>query len=191
MAITLLTPDTAERLPIRPYSGHCASALDFYANEDLYFAIGGTNPWPADESGKTESEAGFLPPEPNPADTDLDGLIGMKKVSHKILVSPDENGEISYYNSSWRSIDEDEAIALSARWVMLESTIYYTDLPAVPYRQIGVFSKVKRKAGVSSTQEILLPHEIESVGLLCVLYNRRLVTRQVDTKDVFQLILEL
>lgn len=191
MAITLLTPDTAERLPIRPYSGHCASALDFYANEELYFAIGRTEPWPTDGSGKTETEAGFLPPEPNPADVNLDGLIGMKKVSHKILVTPDENGEISYYNSSWRSIDENEAITLSSRWVMLESTIYYADLPALPYRQIGVFSKVKRAAGVSNTKEILLPNEIDSVGLLCVLYNRRPVTRQADTKDVFQLIIEL
>lgn len=175
-----------ERLPIVPYSGHSARAIRFSKLNDIYFAIGKPTPWPGDESAPD-----FIPPEPDMNAITLEELIGMKKTSRVMLVQPDDAGEIVYQDSSWTGVTEEQAIANNARWVMVETTIYYTDFAVNQYRQIGIYSGVVTVPGVDPALKlVLLPEDIQTTGSLEVLDNRHVVTRQTDTKDVFRMIIE-
>lgn len=191
MAINILSTNGRERLPIIPYSGHCSRALNFYNMSDtIYFGLGKTTAWSEDET-----ENSFIPPEPDMEAITLEELVGLKKASRVILVMPDENGEIEYRGSKWKPISTDEAIANKARWVLVETTIYYEEMPITDYRQIGIFSRVQKADGIEDSQMILLvdrdgTSDIKDLGILEVLDNRHVVTRQVDTRDVYQMIIE-
>lgn len=175
-----------QRLPVVTYLGHTSRALSFYGLDDIYLAIGKTSAWQDDET----TNENFIPPEPQLEDTELMELVGMKKLTRKCLVMPDDNGTIQYRNTTWKVISEEEAIANQARWVYVECCVYFDELPLVDYRQIGIFSRVQKADNVSVSQTVLLPEDIKSVGLLEVIDNRHVVTRQVDTKDVYSMIIE-
>lgn len=175
-----------QRLPVVTYLGHTSRALSFYALDDIYLGIGKTSAWQDDET----TNENFIPPEPNLDATELTELVGMKKLTRKQLVMPDENGTIQYRNTTWKVISEEEAVENQARWVYVECCIYFDELPLVDYRQIGIFSRVQKATGVDKTQTVLLPKDIKSMGLLEVMDNRHVVTRQVDTKDVYSMIIE-
>lgn len=186
MAVNTEVDNSRQRLPIVPYSGHCSRALSFFHLDEVFFALGRTSPWSATET----TDDTFVPPEPDDEATELDELIGMKRATRKLLVMPDANGDIEYRDSRWKYITEEEAIENNARWVLIETTIYYDELPTTDYRQVGVFSRVQRAAGVEANKVVLTPDEIASVGILEVLDNRHVVTRQPDVKDVYQMIIE-
>lgn len=186
MPVILQSTDGRERLPIVPYSGHCGRALSFFNLSEVFFALGRTTPWSDTETTDPE----FVPPVPDITANTLGELIGMKLVSRKLLVMPDDNGEIEYRSSRWKFVSESEAIINNVRWVLIEASIYYDDLPVSAYRQVAVFSRVQRADGVDVAKEVLLPSEIASTGILEVLENRHVVTRQSDVKDVFQMIIE-
>lgn len=184
--IYLEYPSSHERLPIIPYSGHCSRALSFVELPDLYFAIGKTSPWSEDET----TNPNFIPPECDINVQTLEELVGMKKITKRQIVMPDDKGDIEYRDSRWKYVSEAEAVEKNARWVYLETTIYSTDLPIVGYRQIGIFSRVKKADGIADNKIVLLPDEIADIGILEFINNRKVATRQMDTKDVFQVILE-
>lgn len=186
MADTITTDTSRERLPIIPYTGHCSRAINFFKMPNVFFALGRTSPWAADET----TDPAFVPPEPDMNATTLDELIGMKKLSRQVLVKPDNSGSVIYGDTTWKVIGEDEALASGAHWVLCEATILESDLPLVDYRQIGIFSNVVKKADVSIEQTALLPGEIESVGILEVLQNRHVNTRQSGVKDLLYMIIE-
>lgn len=108
----------------------------------------------------------------------------------KSLVYPDEDGTVVYRDQTWRKVSADEAIKLGAHWVYIEASIMYDELPATAYRQIGVFSRVKLNSGVSSSKSVLLPEDIQDVGVLEVFDQRKVVTRNEDSKDTFSMIIE-
>lgn len=173
----------AVRLPITTTMGHVSRAISFQELPNVYFGIGRTTPW----DGEDEPE--FSAPLPSVDATELDELIGLKKVDMKSLVVPDEDGTIVYRDRTWRRISAEEAIQLGAHWVYIEASILYDELPASAYRQIGVFSRVQPKPSISSTS-ILLPNEIESTGVLEILDQRKVVTRNIDSRDTFSMIIE-
>lgn len=180
-----------QRLPIVTYLGHCSRAISFFELKDVFFAIGRTTEWADDETTNPE----FLPPEPDKAATGLDELIGMKQVSRKLLVAPDESaaddaGTIIWRDNRYKILTTEEAIEKQSRWVYIESEIYFDELPQVDYRQVGVYTRVVRNPGVSTSKTVLLPSEIQNPGLLEVLDNRHVVTRLTDTKEVYSLIIE-
>jgi hypothetical protein len=188
MSVNILSTNGRERLPIIPYSGHCSRALNFYEMSDtLYFGLGKTTPWSEDET-----ESSFIPPEPDIDATNLMELVGLKQATRVMLVIPSDDGEIEYRGSTWKSISTDEAIENNARWVLVETTIYYDEMPITDYRQIGIFSRVQRADGLEESQTVLLAErgDIKDFGILEVLDNRHVVTRQSDTKDVYQMIIE-
>lgn len=188
MSVNILTTNGRERLPIIPYSGHCSRALNFYnLSDSVYFGLGKTTPWSEDET-----ESSFIPPEPDMDATSLEELVGLKKATRVLLVMPDDGGEIEYRGSTWKPISISEAIRNNARWVLVETTIYYDEMPITDYRQIGIFSKVQKSDNVDEHQSVLLVErdDIKELGVLEVLDNRHVVTRQSDTKDVYQMIIE-
>lgn len=175
----------AVRLPVTTIVGHVSRAISFYELQNVYFALGKQTPW-----AENEHDPDFSAPLPSVEAKNLEELIGMKRVDVKSLVVPDDSGTIVYRDQTWRKISPEEAIELGAHWVYIEVQIYYEDLPAVEYRQIGVFSRTVPKEGVSLEKKILLPEDIESVGILEVLDQRKVVTRNEDSRDTFSMIIE-
>lgn len=174
----------AVRLPVTTTVGHVSRAISFQELTSVYFALGRTTPW----DGETEED--FSAPLPSVEARELDELIGMKRVDVKSLVTPDDDGTIIYRDQTWRRISASEAIELGAHWVYIESSIYYEELPSVAYRQIGVFSRVTLNSGVSNTSSILLPEDIQDIGILEILDQRKVVTRNEDSRDTFSMIIE-
>ena len=174
----------AVRLPVTTIVGHVSRAISFYELKNIYFALGRTSPW----DGETEDD--FSAPLPSVEATNLDELIGMKRVDVKSLVVPDDEGTIIYRDSIWRKVDPETAIAMGAHWVYIEASVYYDEMAAAAYRQIGVFSRVKPNDGIPEGKELLLPEEIKSVGILEILDQRKVVTRNEDSKDTFSMIIE-
>lgn len=179
----------AVRLPVTTVVGHVSRAISFQELNTVYFGLGRTSPWEG-ETQAAESGDDFTAPLPSVNATELDELIGMKKVDVKALVTPDDDGTIVYRDKTWRKISADEAIKLGAHWVYIEANIYYDELPASAYRQIGVFSRVKLQDNVPANQSILLPTDIADVGILEVLDQRKVVTRNEDSRDTFSMIIE-
>lgn len=177
-------------MAISTISAHVSRALDFFRKDDIYFAIGRTSPWPDDSEGRTEMDVDFLPPAEEKDATDLDEVIGFKKVETIYLVVPDEEGEIVYENIRWRAVSPDNAYAEKARHVFIETTIRYDELPLGFYRQIGVYTGLTRKEEVSSAKFNLLPEEVEDAGVLEILSNRKPSNRQADQKETINLVIE-
>lgn len=175
----------AVRLPITTTVGHVSRAISFYELQSVYFALGKQTPWSDDEH-----DPDFKPPLPSVDATDLDELIGMKRVDVKSLVVPDPDGTVVYRDQTWRKVSIEEAIELGAHWVYLEATIDYEDLPAVAYRQIGVYSRVTLNSDTASNKKILLPEDISNTGILEILDQRKVVTRNEDSRDTFSMIVE-
>ena len=174
----------AVRLPVTTTAGHISRAISFYEMTNIYFGLGRTTPW------ANEDAEDFSAPLPSVDATELEELIGMKKVDVKSLVYPDDEGTVVYRDQTWRKVSPEEAMKLGAHWVYIEASILYDQLPAKAYRQIGVLSRVKLAEGVLSSQEILLPEDIESQGILEVLDQRKVVTRNEDSRDTFSMIIE-
>lgn len=179
----------AVRLPVTTVMGHVSRAISFYELSGIYFAIGRTTPWPG-ELEAAQLKTDYSVPLPDVEATSMDELIGMKRVNMKSLVVRDPDGTIIYRDSVWRRITPEEAIRLQAHWVYIEGSIYYDELPDANYRQIGVYSRVKLKDGVSPLKTVILPEEIENPGILEVLDYRKVVTRNEDSKDTFSMIIE-
>lgn len=183
MAFEQVYPNIYERLPIFTNSSHCARALAFMEQGDIYFGIGRTTPW------EGEVATDFIPPEPDVDTVAIEELVGLKKADRVAMVIPDDEGEIEYATMRFRTLTQEEAFQQKSRWVLVEVTIRFDELPPVSYRQIGIYSRVRTIEG-SQGKQILMPNEIEDVGLLEVINNRKVVTRQSETKDTYFMILE-
>ena len=179
----------AIRLPITTTMGHVSRAILFQQLPYIYFGLGRSTPWEG-ETEAAENNEDFSAPLPSVDAQTLDELIGMKRVDVKALVVPDEDGTVVYRDRTWRKISPAEAIQLKAHWVYIEASIYYDELPARAYRQIGVYSMVTLKEGVAENSSVLLPDDIENTGVLEVLDNRKVVTRNDDSRDTFSMIIE-
>lgn len=179
----------AVRLPVTTTMGHVSRAISFWELPAIYFGLGRTSPWPG-ETEAAENKLEFTAPLPSVETKQLDELIGMKRVDIKALVTPDEDGTVVYRDKTWRKISAEEAIELGAHWVYIEASIYYEDLPESAYRQIGVFSRVTLNDGVPSNKSILFPEDIKNTGVLEVLDQRKVVTRNEDSRDTFSMIIE-
>ncbi|AWD93036.1 baseplate protein [Bacillus phage vB_BceM-HSE3] len=168
-------------MAITTIAGHVARALDFFERQDIYIGIGKPDAWQDED----------LPPAPTIADTALQTLIGVKRTEAQYMVVPDPNGTIAYRDSRWRVVPADQALQEGARWVYIEAYLRYDELPLSDYRQVGVFSRLKPKKDVPPGKYALLPTEIESVGLLEVLDNRKKTSRNLDQKEKLSLVIEL
>ena len=183
MAIKTVGTNIHERLPIITNTAHCSRAMALVEQGNIFIGIGRTSPW------ENENDEGFVPPEPNLDAENLDELVGMKKADRVSMVIPDETGDIEYAKIKFKTLSKEEALKQKSRWVLIESTIYFEELPPVSYRQIGIFSRVKAKSGRENSK-ILLADDIEDVGILEVLANRKVTTRQSDTKDTYFMVIE-
>lgn len=167
-------------MAITTRSAHVNRALNFFYQTDVYFAIAKSTPWPDEK----------VPPAPADTDTALLETIGYKKVENMYLVVPDDNGTISYRDSKWRVVPPDQALAQGAKYIYIDTTIRYDELPLGDYRQVGVFTGLTRNDGVSSAKYNLLPSEVQSPGTLEVIDNRVSAPRQLDQKEKLSLVIQ-
>ena len=120
----------------------------------------------------------------------VDAIVGLKQVSTKHMVVQDPTGTITYNGQKWLIIDPNDAYDLNCRWVYVEATFEYDELPLNDYRQLGVFTGVIREGSVPGGQVALLPSEIADTGIMEVLDNRKVVYRAIDQKEVVSYIVE-
>lgn len=171
-------------MAVTTIGAHVNRALDFFNKPDTYFAIGKTSAWSGDDMN---------PPNPDTGSKSLNEVIGYKKVESVFMVRPvleGETGDINYRDESWKIVPVENALAQDARWVYIKSVIRYDELPLGFYRQVGVYTGLKRKSGISSNKYNLLPSEVENAGVLEVIDNRQPSNRQIDQTETLSLVLE-
>lgn len=164
------------QLPTATTQAHVDAAL-YLKNKaaTTYMALGKTSAWTNEN----------IPPIPTESKTTLDELIGFKKMDTVSLCRPLAANEttayptISYNSQTWVLVPDAAAQTEKACYVYYEVKIKGTDLPTGEYRQVGVFTDLTRKTGVTKTN--LLPTEVQSRGLLQFYDNRR---RQNRTEQV-------
>lgn len=140
-----------------------------------YFAIGKTSPWTNEK----------IPPASDPNATMLTETIGYKKVDNVSLCRPYVEGEVTTYpivtygTLKFVLIPDAEAYNQKAVQVYYEVKIVGDELPVGTYRQVGVFTDLVPKTGV--TKPNLLPSEVQSIGILQFIENKEFNNRTVDT----------
>jgi len=161
---------------------HINRALHFYNEPSIYYCIGKSTPWPDEEN----------PPAPDPNVSQVDEIIGFKKVEMKHLVVPDEvNGTIRYRELMWRIVVPGAVFTEGCRWVFISTEISDSDLPLGSYRQVGVYSGLQVDASVLPGKYNLLPEEVVSPGVLEIIdYKGEPVNRQIDQTEKLALIME-
>lgn len=161
--------------------GHVLRALDFYRETDQYIAVSRTQSWPNDAE----------PPQPRETDQ-IEDLICMKKVETKLMVVPDARfGTIAYRHKLYRIVPKEEALAEGAKYVYIVAVFDYGDIPdGVYYHQVGLQVGVKRKSNVSESKYLLMPNEIEDMGVTTVIDNIEAVRAREDRRNIFSNILE-
>ena len=168
-------------MPVTTTLGHVSRAMDFFNKAKLFFAFGRQTPWDDED----------IPDAPSVEMIDVEEPLGFKAVENKYMVVPDdENGTILYRDSRWRIVPFNEALAEKSRWVYIECYVRYDELPLLTYRQMGVYAGLERAEDVPVGKLALLPEEVENTGILEFVDNRRRVTRQVDQREHFSIIIE-
>ena len=168
-------------MPITTVLGHVSRAMDFFNKQNLFFAFGKQTPW------EDEDFPDILDPEI----TEIVEPLGYKMIENKYMVVPDnENGTIMYRDSRWRTIPFDKAIEEKSRWVYIECFLRYDELPLGTYRQIGVYSNLIRADETPIGKMALVDNEIKDHGILEFVDNIRRVTRQLEQREHFSLIIE-
>lgn len=169
-------------MAITTTASHVSRALDFFNNPSVYFCIGNppSGAWPDDTN----------PPAPDPSVTDVDNIIGFRLVDNMYLVVPDPSGTIQYRDSSWKVVPANQAYAQGAKWVYIDTTIRYDELPLGAYREVGVYTGLVPNNGIPAGTVVLLPNQVQSHGTLQVIDYRQPSNRQVDTKEKLSLVIE-
>lgn len=173
--------------------GHVARALDFYSKTSVYVGIGKSSEWSEDDRTELTPEGTLVsddfPPIPM-ADNDLKEFIAMKKVDNKFLVYPSEDGELGYRGTKWAIATPESAVELGARWVYISTKLSYNDVSTdIDYRQVGVYSNVVPKES-GETKYVLFPSDIDGMGLLEVLDNRKPIYREPDQQETLTFLIE-
>lgn len=157
-------------------------AIEFFNKNDVYFGIGKSSKW--EESDYDSTEKVPSDPETSPPitreTTDLKEVIGYRKVDYMYLVVPHDGSTvpegtiiIDFGKSvQWRVVSPDEAVAEGARYIYVDTTIQPSEFEEGTFRQVGVFSGLKRKPSVPVGRTVLKPDEVTSRGTMEIIDNR-------------------
>lgn len=157
-------------MPTATITAYVDSALALLEKaSSTYLAIGKTSEW--------ENEN--IPPMPEADLTNIQELIGFKKMDNISLCRPLGDTEttnyptVDYRGSTWVLIPKEEAHAEKAYWLYFATTITGTELPTGEYRQVGVYTGLK----TTTDKEALLPTEVTDNGNLQFYDNRQQFNR--------------
>lgn len=174
--------------------GHVSRALDFYNKDSIYFKIGKTTSWVDSDRSPDQPTSDVVddnnPPWPT-VTSEIDDVLGFKKVEGKFLVKPDDNGTLVYRDTKWKIYQPTEGYDNGCRWVYVTATISYEELPVdKSYRQIGIVTGVVPKEGIPVGKYNLLPSEVIDEGVLEVLNNRKPIIRSADLRETLNMVVE-
>lgn len=157
-------------MPTATTTAYVDSALALLAkSETTYLALGKKTPW--------ENES--IPPMAEEDITDIQEIIGFKKMDTVSLCRPLGAGEttnyptITYKGSNWVLIPKEKAHEEGAYHLYFATTVTGTELPTGTYRQVGVYTELK----TSAQKKALLPGEVTSRGKLQFYDNRQQFNR--------------
>lgn len=176
---------------VATYKSHVSRAWAFYQDTpNIMFAIGRTTAWDNENN----------PPPPVLDKDELDEVIGYKRFGTMKFVIPDSEGLITVDGVRWTEVTVDPgipddtiykaALRENSRWVYVETILEPEDFTGQTYRQIGLYSRIELDEGVSESEEIYIPAQIEDHGILEVYQNRRPIYRQIDQRELVALIIE-
>ena len=171
---------------------HVSRALDFYNKDDIYFAIGKSTPWSASDIDNFDTTRDYENNPPVPKNTDdMKEIVGFKKAEFKAMVVQDDNGSLEYRGVNWRIVSPTDAVTEGARWVYISTELSYDELPTnKPYRQVGIYTGLKKAGSVQGNVYNLLPNQVSDKGLLEVIDFRKPVYRDSDVREKLKIILE-
>lgn len=195
---------------VATYQSHTGKAINWFFNtNNLMFGIGRSTPWgeKPGESGGTVLIDEKHPPYPSLDATEVEEIIGYKKINNKYFVVPDDTSvEPIVDGVKWRKIAvqnpspdpevaKAELIALvkqeKARWVYMDCFLDPTDFVGFTYRQIGIYSDLKILPPATNSMTVFQPEHIQSgSGILEVVQNRSPITRQIDMRELVAVVLE-
>lgn len=149
---------------------HIDTAIQMQKRRDsAYLVFGGTDAW--------ENEGN--PPNESKETTEINKVIGYKKLKQFSLARPLEKGEtkanskypvIMYKGMGWALIPTAEAYEQGARWLYAEADLFPDEFPLGMYRQVGVHLGVEPKSGITKLN--LKPIEVKNKGVLHFYENR-------------------
>lgn len=161
-------------MAITTNGAHVSRALDFFNKDNIYFAIGKSTAW-------NEADT---PIEPSITDEALQEIIGYKKVETMYMVVQDEvNGTISYRDSKWSVVAPDQAMDRSSKWVYLDTTLRYDELPLGYYRQVGLYTGLIPYQGRAQKSCITITSNATGDGNLDIMVGDTQLTVSVLTGD--------
>lgn len=146
------------------------NAIRLYKDaQSMYFGLGRSlTPWKDDSS----------PDIPDPSQSSLDELIGMKKVTSVSLAVPVSSQQgsntVSYAGNYYELVGIADAYTRGATFVYIASTILQTDFTAQTYRSVGLFNGPTFATGVIG--DTVSAEYITNQGRLQVIDN-------ISTKD--------
>lgn len=168
-------------MAITTISGHVQRAIDFYKNNsNLFIGAGNQTPWEDEEHI----------PSPLPSITELSEFFGMKRISVKYLVVPSDSGTIRYSGQNFEVIGLSDAIPRKCRWVYVEASFDYDEIPLKNYGSLGVFLNPTFKPGVDTTKDAFSVDDIESTGQLLVADYNKQTQRKSFQREINSFILE-
>lgn len=157
-------------MAVATLNSHIDSAIRLQKQIDTaYFVFGRRSAWTDEEN----------PPKEDIDTTELDELIGYKKLKQFSLARPLNPEEdistakypvVTYRKESWMLVPKDKAYEEKARWVYAEAEIAPEDFPLGTYRQVGLNINVVPKSGINKLN--LLPDEVSKPGKLQFFENR-------------------
>ena len=162
-----------------PYAGMVDAALKLKNDLNLWVAIGQTTAW-ANEAA---------PPAEDINAQTVSGVVVYKRVETTSVCVPDLNGLVVFQTQKYTLIQDINALSAVARYTYLKTSLNYTEVPVVTFRQVGVFSGLVPSAGFT-TADILLPTQIVSPGRLLFVANDIPRVRSINTRDIIEIIRE-
>jgi hypothetical protein len=154
--------------------------LFYNDSTDLYMAIGRTSAW-VDEND---------PPSPTGEETNVEEIIGFKKVDQEILVVQDSvGGTLNFRGQKWRELPVGDIYTEECHWIYVSASLYGDSLPLDTFRQIGLYSGLTPHQDYVGN-DYLLPYQVEDRGVLEIIGNRVPAQRSADQTDKPVIILE-
>lgn len=167
------------------YAAHVRRAIEMLNKDKLYFGLGGLTPW----TGEGEAGVTVTIPSTTPASSISDIFAYQKIVSKYLVYKVDTGGDITYKGYSFKKVDVADAYANDAYFLYLEASFNYDELPIKTYRQLGLYVDLVPSSG-STNNQVLLPYQVDSVGVLEYIMNFEAIARAADNIDTARVIIQ-
>lgn len=160
--------------------GRTQRAIDFKSHSSIWLAVGQTSAWPDEDN----------PPDEEVDISTIDEVVGYKLLTESWLVKEDADGVLEVGGTFYSKVADVNANTEKPVHLYLKFEIEPDELTIATYRQIGIFVDLVPSEG-NASKSSLLAAEVSSVGRLVYTSNELPVTRQTETRHVFEVVLPM